>query len=364
MVPNNRLWLLFSRHLSGEASPSEIEELQELLEQFPDKSQLLDILQSYFSASDSQPGADSSDPDFEQRFHRIIQRPAYKAPRSRLRRITSIAAALGGLIVLAWGIFHQHHAAPLNAVHNPSKGGEVAARPGVRTKVVLPDGTQVWLNSNSKLKYAPDFNLHSREVDLEGEAYFDVAKDMERPFIVHASTVDIRVLGTAFTIKSYPQDETIEATLLKGAIEISGRDNPDAPRVILKPDEKLVLNKRWLSSSLTAPAKSAGNVGVPRVRPAISVNPVPANIPDSNKVETAWLYNRLVFNGDTFRELAEKMERWYNVKIVFRDERLYKYRFGGAFANETVQDALNALQLTAPFNYKINGDDIELFYKK
>ena len=58
------------------------------------------------------------------------------------------------------------------------------------------------------------------------------------------------------------------------------------------------------------------------------------------------------------------MERWYNVKIVFRDERLYKYRFGGAFANETVQDALNALQLTAPFNYKINGDDIELFYKK
>ena len=150
---------------------------------------------------------------------------------------------------------------PLTQVSNPSKGGEVAARPGVRTKVVLPDGTQVWLNSNSKLKYSPDFNLHSREVDLEGEAYFDVAKDMERPFIVHASTIDVRVLGTAFTIKSYPQDETIEATLLKGAIEISGRDNPGAPRIILKPDEKLVLNKHWLSSTLTAPAKFAGNVG-------------------------------------------------------------------------------------------------------
>jgi transmembrane sensor len=358
-----------SRHLSGEASPAEIQELQDLLEQSPDKSQMLDILQSYFLAGGSKPGVDSSDPDFEQRFHRIIQRPTrpsriWLGTRIRLRSIIYSAAVLCGLIVSAWGIFHQHQTGPFPQPGNRPKGGEVTARSGVRTKLLLPDGTQVWLNSNSKLKYAADFNLHSREVDLEGEAYFDVAKDMERPFIVHTSAVDIRVLGTAFTIKSYPQDETIEATLLKGAIEISGRDNPDAPRVILKPDEKLVLNKHWLSSTQTTPAKSAGNVGAPRVRPAISVNPVPANIPDSNKVETAWLYNRLVFNGDTFRELAEKMERWYNVKIIFRDDRLYKYRFGGAFANESVQDALNALQLAALFNYKINGDVIELFYKK
>jgi transmembrane sensor len=353
-----------SRHLSGEASPAEIQELQDLLEQSPDKSQLLDILQSYFSVSGSRPGADSADPDLEQRFHRIIQRPGYKASRFRLRLLIPFAAALGGLIVLAWVIFHQHHSAPLISGHNPSKGGEVTARSGVRTKLLLPDGTQVWLNSNSKLKYTADFNLHSREVDLEGEAYFDVARDVERPFIVHTSTVDIRVLGTAFTIKSYPQDETIEATLLKGAIEISGRDNPNAPRVILKPDEKLVLNKHWLTSALTAPVKSTNAVPAPRIRPDISINPVPANIPDSDKVETAWLYNRLVFNGDTFRELADKMERWYNVKIIFMDDRLYKYRFGGAFANESVQDALNALQLTAPFNYKINGDVIGLFYKK
>jgi len=352
MIPNNRLWLLMSRRLSGEASLAEVQELQDLLEQSPDKSQLLDILQCYFSAHVTEPGADTLDPDLEQKFRRIIQRRPPKDRKIHLRKMISYAAFFGGLIVLAWGVFHQHQPAPFPLVHKQPKGGEVTARPGVRTRLVLPDGTQVWLNSNSKLKYSADFNLHSREVELEGEAYFEVAKDMERAFIVHASTIDVRVLGTAFTIKSYPQDETIEATLLKGAIEISGRDNPSAPRIILKPDEKVVLNKHLLNSAPTTPTRVTG-----------SVNPVPANIPDSDKVETAWLYNRLVFNGDTFKELAEKMERWYNVRIIFRDDQLYKYRFGGAFANESVRDALNALQLTAQFTYKINGDVIELYKK-
>jgi transmembrane sensor len=363
MIPNNRLWLLMSRRLSGEASLAEIQELQDLLEQSPEKSQLLDILQGYFSAHVSKPGADTVDPDLEQKFRRIVQRPAHRGSRRRLRTIIFCAAAVGGLIVLAWGVFHQDQPGPFPPARKQPKGGEVTARPGVRTKLVLPDGTQVWLNSNSKLKYSADFNLRSREVELEGEAYFDVAKDMERPFIVHASTIDVRVLGTAFTIKSYPQDETIEATLLKGAIEISGRDNPSAPRIILKPDEKVVLNKHRLSSMPSTPTHLTGSVNPPAVRPDISVNPVPANIPDSDKVETAWLYNRLVFNGDTFKELADKMERWYNVRIIFRDDQLYKYRFGGAFANESVRDALNALQLTAQFTYKINGDVIELYKK-
>jgi transmembrane sensor len=364
MIPNNRLWLLMSRRLSGEASPAERQELQDLLEQSPDKQQLLDILHSYFSSPVFEAGTDTVDPEMEQKFRRIIQQtgPA-RGTALPIRRTLYYAAALGALIFLAWGIFHQREPAASPNGLQPARGGEVVARPGVRTRLLLPDGTQVWLNSNSKLKYSADFNTSSREVDLEGEAYFDVVRDVQRPFIVHASAIDVKVLGTAFTIKSYPQDETIEATLLKGAIEIWGRDNPNAPRIILKPDEKVVLDKHLLRSKAATPAHIAGTVSPPPVRPDISVNPIPANIPDSEKVETAWLYNRLVFNGDTFKELAEKMERWYNVKIIFRDEDLYKYRFAGAFANESVQDALSALELTAPFTYKISGDEIEIYKK-
>ena len=395
MIPNNRLWLLMSRRLSGEASPSERQELQDLLEQSPDKLQLLDILHAYFTVPLAEAVADMDDLELEERFRRMLEQapqkdfavmageqlaalpaepmplfqpvsgPSSSQKNGRVialsgRKMIYYAAALGGLLVLAWAISPDRRPAAIPAAVRPASGGEVLAKAGARTKLLLPDGTQVWLNSNSKLKYAADFNIHSREVELE--AYFDVVRDMQRPFIVHASSIDVRVLGTAFTVKSYPQDETVEATLLRGAIEVSGRDNPNAPRVILKPDEKLVLDKHLLSAVPVA-AGSVNPVNALPVRPDISVNTIRTNIPDSDKVETAWLYNRLVFTGDTFQELAKKMERWYNVRIVFRDESLYKYRFAGAFANETVQDALNALQLTAPFTYKINGDDIELYEK-
>jgi ferric-dicitrate binding protein FerR (iron transport regulator) len=150
-------------------------------------------------------------------------------------------------------------------------------------------------------------------------------------------------------------------------IEVSRKDNPNTPRVILKPNEKLVFSKHLSAtgpipdSAITRSSPAAARI-VP-ASPDIAVNSIPQNVPDSEKVETGWMYNRLVFNGDSFKELAEKMERWYNVRIFFKDERLYIYRFGGAFANETVQDALNALQLTADFTYKIKGNEIELYGK-
>lgn len=364
MIPDNRLWLLLSRCLAGEASPAESLELQDLLEQSPDKQQLLDILHAYFASPATESAAGFSGSDLEKRFQGII-RQAAGHPRSQfrfsIRKILAFAASFGGLLFLGWSVFHQRQPAPPAQTLRPVRGGEVAARPGVRTRLLLPDGTQVWLNSNSKLKYAADFNTRFREVELEGEAWFDVVTDSRRPFIVHTSAIDIKVLGTTFTVKSYPQDETVETTLLKGAIEVSGRDNPNAPRVILKPDEKLVLDKH-LPGVVHTPAP-VNTAGARPVRPDISINRIPANIPDSDKVETAWLYNRLVFNGDSFIELAEKMDRWYNVRIIFKDEELGKYRFGGAFANESLPDALNALQLTAPFTYKIKGNEVELYKK-
>jgi ferric-dicitrate binding protein FerR (iron transport regulator) len=266
--------------------------------------------------------------------------------------------------LLGWGIWRLPHAAEVPAAAKTVKGEEVLARAGARTRMVLPDGTQVWLNSNSKLKYNNGFNTGAREVGLEGEAYFDVVKDLQHPFIVHTSSLDIKVLGTAFTIKSYPQDETIEATLLRGMIEVTRKDNPNTPRVILKPNEKLVFNKQLPAIVLPGRSRDSVSARPPAAMPDMAVNSIRLDIPDSNKVETAWMYNRLVFNGDTFKELALKMERWYNVKITIRDESLGRCRFGGAFANETVEDAFRALQLTTAFNYKISGNEIELYAKQ
>jgi transmembrane sensor len=381
MIQNNRLWVLMSRLLSGEADLSEAEELQQLLEQSPEKQYLLDILHSYFTvlpANLAEPGV--TDTDLEERFRKIVdqekQGPAGPGPdqeehtgriiRWPARRRAGYAAAAAVIVLLGWGLLRFRNGQPAGNLKE-RRGGEVLSRAGARTKLVLPDGTQVWLNSSSRLKYTHNFNGPSREVELEGEAYFDVVKDLQRPFIVHTSAIDVKVLGTAFTVKSYPQDETIEATLLRGVIEVSRKDNANTPRVILKPNEKLIFNKH-LSAPQSVPdsaiARTYPAIGrTSPVSPDIAVNSIPQNVPDSEKVETGWMYNRLVFNGDSFKELSEKMERWYNVKILFKDDRLYNYRFGGAFANETVQDALNALQLTADFTYKIKGNEIELYAK-
>jgi ferric-dicitrate binding protein FerR (iron transport regulator) len=244
-----------------------------------------------------------------------------------------------------------------------AKASEVISKPGARTKLLLPDGTEVWLNSGSKLNYQKDFNTSFREVELEGEAFFDVVKDPEHPFIVHTSGIDVKVLGTVFNVKSYPQDETIEATLLRGIIEVTRKDNPNSPKVILRPNEKLIFNKQLSTTSLnTRPAKSADTKQL-KIEPDISVAPIPKNIPDSEKIETSWVYNRLVFNGDSFQELAEKMERWYNIKIVFKSDDLFKYRFKGVFEKETIQEAMDALKLTARFSYKIKDNEIDLYKK-
>jgi len=371
---DNRLWFLFARQLSGETSPAESEELQSLLQQQPDKQYLLDMLHGYF---DLHPAAmesnDEEDIYFEERFRKIVTGNNEEIPRLDeadifphnkrigVRKFLYYAAAISGISLLGWLAYHAFQ--PVRALENKSiKASEVIAKPGARTKLVLPDGTQVWLNSGSKLNYQNDFNAAFREVELEGEAFFDVTKDAKHPFIVHASSINIKVVGTAFAVKSYPQDETVEATLLRGVIEVSRKDNPNAPKVILKPNEKLIFNKQ-LETVTQHTSADILKMDQHSIVHDISVTAVSKNIPDSNKVETSWVYNRLVFNGDSFQELAEKMERWYNVKIIIKNENLLRYRFSGAFASETVREALNALQLTRKFSYQINDNEIEIFKK-
>jgi transmembrane sensor len=144
---------------------------------------------------------------------------------------------------------------------------------------------------------------------------------------------------------------------------VSRKDVPGTPRVILKPNEKLVFSKHFpaLNHTGTLPVIPGTH---PSPVPDMAVGSIRQDIPDSDKVETAWLYNRLVFDGDNFKELADKMERWYNVRITIRDNILINYHFGGIFENETVEQAFKELQLTRDFVYKRKGNDIELYAKE
>jgi len=243
------------------------------------------------------------------------------------------------------------------------KQNEVEAKAGARSHVLLPDGSQVWLNSASKLTYAESFNDSTREVKLEGEGYFDIVKDASRPFIVRTAGIDVRVLGTTFNLKSYPQESTVEAVLLRGMLEVTNTTNPNAPKVILRPHEKVVFNKQQKQISKTEDHETgaASFSLIPSKQKGVLT--IPKNIADSALLETSWVYNKLVFEGETFEESAMKMERWFGVTIEFKSEKVKKYKLGGSFSNQSIQQAMEALKLVAPFDYKIGKNKVEIYDK-
>lgn len=371
-MSQQRIYELIARKLSGEASAAELEELRVYLQENGSEQYIYDMLASYWQKHSHQQQDELNDE--EERFQRILQAPSplETAPltttpfvprrNNTLRRWLAYAAALvvvAGSTYFIYQYFTRKQQASPDRIAANMPMSEVVARPGSRSKLVLPDGTQVWLNAESRITYHNNFNTDQREINLEGEAFFDVTHDANRPFIVHTSGIDIRVLGTAFNVKSYASDETIETTLLRGSIEVVRKNDPTAPKVILRPHEKLVFNKEELTDKDVITDQSAQPANGP-LQPGISVTTLPQNKPDSIIKETSWLYNKLNFDGDSFEELAIKMERWYDVKITIGSERLKRYHLKGSFEGETIRQALEALRIITPFEYKIEGREVEV----
>lgn len=232
------------------------------------------------------------------------------------------------------------------------------AAPGRKpVRLVLEDGTQVTLNTASDLKYPAAFKGETREVYLNGEAFFEVKKDPAHPFIVHTRKMSIKVLGTAFDVKSYQDEQSTEAALLHGSIQITLKNEPDN-KIILKPEEKFVLSHpadKTGSALKGTPAKGEYKI--------VPLSYLGANA-QSAVAETSWMKNKLVFKNKTFAELSPALARWYGVTFIFKSETLQQETFTGEFEKESLTDALKALQVIAPFHYKTDGKTIYLYTNK
>nr|WP_121271117.1 FecR family protein [Pedobacter schmidteae] len=215
---------------------------------------------------------------------------------------------------------------------------EIHTRDGQISKVTLADGSQITLNSASYLKYPAAFSGPNREVHLSGEAYFDVAEDHAHPFILHTSQMNIRVLGTAFNVKSYDNDLFKEATLLRGSIEVklTGKNNESLKLV---PTDKI----RVKGSSYEIGKLSYYNKG------------------DKNSLEILWMNNQLAFRNETLETIANSLGRKYGLKMIFNDEKTKNLKFSVSFEKENVNQALNSLQTVSPFQYKIKGDSVYFY---
>lgn len=373
--------ILLARALSNEITPDEMVDFQGFIAINPDHASLFMNLEELWKSS---PDHSGSLPATEEAFLLHLGRlkdqvndfeedlsllPAvnedfqlYPVKRHKFFKWQSLAAAL--VIILMVALFSRistnNKQRNTLAASGSKHLNEINVNPGVKTKLQLPDGSQVWVNSDSKLSYAETFSGSTREVNLVGEAYFDVVKDPKHPFIVHTSGIDIKVLGTAFNVKAYTADPTIEATLIRGMIEVTKINQPNAPKVILKPHEKMVFNKYAVEEgSRKDPRLTDNNTHLEEMaKPAITITPLNKNIADSAIIETSWVYNRLSFDEEKFDDLAVKMERWFNVKITINTEKIKSYRLTGSFENETIEEALKELQYLVLFNYRISGSEV------
>jgi hypothetical protein len=198
----------------------------------------------------------------------------------------------------------------------------------------LSDGTKVWLNAGSKFRFPQSFvnSDNKRIVYLEGEAFFDVAENKDKPFIVNSHEVDIRVLGTKFNISSYETDDNIITTLVEGSVNIYETRTPE--------------NSISLSPSFQANYnKFSNNFSTEKV---------------DTDMHTAWMEGRLVIDNLKFTEILVKLERKYSVKFVVKSESLDDEIYTGEFLEENIESVLKTISLSTPFNYEINQNIITI----
>ncbi|SIO37784.1 FecR family protein [Chitinophaga niabensis] len=352
-----RIAQLIARKLSGEASPEEIKELDTLFKEYPEDAYFLSILTDYWTSPVSSIADEDADPEAHFRHilnsaaseteePELVPEPIYNGRPLYIRNILAIAAVLAGLIFFSWLYTRSQPGAPeLSRI-------ETIAKPGAKSRLLLPDGSVVWLNSGSRISYPANFTDTLREVELEGEAYFDVAKDAKRPFVVLTRDINIKVLGTVFNVKCYPEDNKTEATLVRGLVQVSKTGGRDQEVLLLHPHEKVVINRVQESVS--------SNTGIAAPKTMI-IKQLKESMKDTSMAEIAWVYNKLIFDGEDFREMSAEIERWYNVKIVINDSTVAGYRFHAKFENESITEVLSALRLSLPFTFKINNNEVNIY---
>jgi len=260
------------------------------------------------------------------------------------------ASFLAMLVLLRTNETKSHTALPKIA------GNTISTRPGSKSKIELPDGTQVWLNADSKLEYNGDFSGKLREVKLSGEAYFDVVKDKSRPFIIHTSTVQVKVLGTAFNVRSYPADKTTETALIRGSVEVTLNGQPDK-KVVLKPNEKVIIDNASAIIGNTNSADTKKSVA----KEIMQVENVHLDKKDQDVYETMWVKNKLAFDETPFDNMIAEIERWYNVQITVNNKSLSANTYTVTFENKTLDEVMEGLQFSAHFQYQLKDGIVTIW---
>jgi transmembrane sensor len=283
-----------------------------------------------------------------------------KAKIFRLFRIIGRVAAIFIPAFVLGVVYMNLNNSNLTLKAGPQNYCEIKAPLGAKSDITLPDGSHVLLNAGSKLKYFTDFNVKNRNIQLEGEAYFKVAKNKKIPMIVSAANIHIRAVGTEFNVKVYSNERIIETTLIEGAVEISktgdkiGQDEkisliPNQKAVYVKADDKL--------SIYGTNSKEKERPATKTILKEIYIKPVVYDQVDIEPI-IAWTQDKLMFRGETLENICVKLNRKYDVSFEFENETVKNLRFTGTLEDETIEQVLNVIKTISPIDYSINKKNV------
>ncbi len=254
-------------------------------------------------------------------FKKVIARTEKRnKSRQLFQYLTRIAAVLAIPLLLytSWSLYNIS-SEKQEIMHLAEQ--EFVSPVGMRSFVTLPDGSQVWLNSNSKLRYSTPFVSENRNVLIEGEAYLNVAHNKKSPFIVSTSGTTIEVTGTSFNVKAYPEEEYISVALKEGSVILTAQNGSEKRSAEMQAGDFFVHQK--------------GTTNIKSIKTDIDK-------------EIAWHDNILVLDETPLEEVAVLLERWYGVKVYITNDELKKYKFSTTFENEPLNRVLELLELSSP----------------
>jgi len=325
----NPIDLLIANCLNGEASQAEKDELNRWIGESPANKRFFEENQRIWENSHSYFSVSEISSDREKIKDQIIQQLSKPAKKVSLQTwIYRVAAVLALPVMLGIGWYLGSA-----EISSETQMCEVTAPKGQISKCVLADGTEVWLNAGTTIKYNTNFNGKTREIQLDGEAYFKVFKNKHKPFVVNTEHAQIKVLGTIFNLKAYSGENKVETTLEEGSVEFSLNGSSTKP-LELKPGEQIVY-------TISEKKITLGNV--------------------ETYLHTAWKDGKFVFKDADLQTIIQELEKLYDVRIHLENDSLLKLHFRGMFEYEqNIFSALETLERTTNIKYRMTGRDIWL----
>ncbi len=323
-------WDLFIKCFCNQATQEEKKEINDWLEEDIENLKTLEEVYNIYSISSVLPSPMT--PDTNKAWQKVNRKISWK----KIRINSLVYHSKHMLLIAAMVVFCLMIAGIINSQirrhQEDLQFTEIVTQPGQKTSVTLPDGSRVWLNSSSVLKYPVSFNKKEREVSLSGEAFFEVHKDKSKLFCVKTGRLWVGVHGTSFNIQCYPDDDSQKVTVAEGIVGISDRSK-EVGR--LTKGEQAVLNEM------------TGKIIFRKENPDLV---------------SAWKNNELVFRNMPVEEVVKALESWYGVKITIDNKMLDGHNYTFKIKTETFREVMDMMKVMTPFSYKIDGKDVEIKY--